>query len=72
MQGNKIYMIIDILISKRLSVENKAKLSQLTRADFGNYIENNTLISKRLSVENKAKLSQLTKADFVTISKLTH
>ena len=25
---------IDILISKRLSVENKAKLSQLTRADF--------------------------------------
>ena len=25
---------IDTLISKRLSVENKAKLSQLTRADF--------------------------------------
>ena len=25
---------IDIIISKRLYVENKAKLSQLTRADF--------------------------------------
>ena len=63
---------IDTLISKGLSVENKAKLSQLTRAYFVKNSEIDTLISKGLSVENKAKLSQLTRADFVTISKLTH
>ena len=60
---------IDTLISKLLSVENKAKLSQPTRAYF---VTIATLISKRLSVENKAKPSQPTRAVVVTIAKLTH
>ena len=55
------------IVSERLSVENKAKLSQLTRADF-------VTVAKltHLFLENKAKLSQLTRADIVTIAKLTH
>ena len=48
---------IDTLISKRLSAESKAKLSQLTRADCNNS-EIDILISKRLSIKNKEKLSQ--------------
>ena len=61
---------IDPLISKRLSVENKVKLSQLTRGRFCNNSENDTLISKRLSVENKAKLSQLTRSRFCDKSEI--
>ena len=62
---------IDTLISKRLSVENKAKLST-NKGRFYNNTKIDTLILKRLSVENKAKLSQLTRADFVTIAKVKH
>ena len=47
---------IDTLISKLLSVENKAKLYQLETQNTSSAV-----------VENKAKLSQLTRSDFVTI-----
>ena len=66
------YSDIGPLISKQLSVENKANISQLTRADFVTIAEFDTLISKRLCAENKVKLSQLTRANFVKIAKLTH
>ena len=61
---------IGALIAKRLSVENKVKLSQLTWADFviiarfTHWFQSDHL--------NKVKLSQLTWADFVIIGWFTH
>ena len=63
---------MDTIISERLSLENKSKLSQLTRADFVTISEINTRVSELLSLENKAKLSQLIRAGFFAITKLTH